>query len=418
MICKSFKQITPLRLLAGTVSIWGIAIGHQQSAQALTFNFNFSEGTTTEVIDGVKKAGSLWEEVFYDDVVVNIDFQFGALPEGYLGGARPSMLRANYGDAVQQFGLDQVSADDQSAVAHLPTYQDSNGNISISRWINRTESVWGLWHTDTSTTNLWLTRANAKALGIVTGNDTAVDAEIRLDSEANWDFDATDGIGSGQYDFVGTVLHELGHTLGFLSGVDVLDFDAKQGITRSDEEYDYVTSMDLFRQSDATKGQGKIDWTVDFGTEYFSINGGHDKIADFANGAAALWESDNFQLSHFRLEENSVMRPILFSGTQASLGEIDLRLMDTIGWDRAAVSQIDYSNSSLAYTVEDDGFDGALSWGGWSNTNYNYNFWQEGSFLASTAGGAADHQDVPEPGMSLGLGAIALLGIKSLKRRA
>jgi hypothetical protein len=263
-----------------------------------------------------------------------------------------------------------------------------------------------------------LTQANAKALGIVTGTNTAVDAVIRLDSQANWDFDATDGIGSGQYDFVGAVLHELGHSLGFLSGVDVLDFDAKQGIYRSDEDYDYVTSMDLFRQSDATKGQGKIDWTVDFGTEYFSINGGYDKIADFANGAAAIFEADNFQLSHFRLEENSVMRPILFAGTQATLSEIDLRLMDAIGWDRAAGSQANYSNSSIDYTVEDDSFDGALSWGGWSNTGYNYNFWQEGSFLASTAGGTAEHQDVPEPGMVLGLGAIALLSIKSLKKRA
>ncbi|MEM9486312.1 MAG: NF038122 family metalloprotease [Cyanobacteria bacterium P01_F01_bin.116] len=394
-----------------------MTIGYQQSVDALTFNFTFDQETSSEVKRGVRKAGRLWKRELRDDITVNINFQFGELPEGYLGGARPSMLRVNYGDAIQQFELDQVSNDDQTAIANLPTYEDENGNISVARWINRTENVWGLWHTDTSINNLWLTRANAKALGIVTGNDTAVDAEIRLDSEANWDFDATDGIGFGQYDFVGTILHELGHTLGFLSGVDVLDFDAKQGITRSDEDYDYVTSMDLFRQSDATKGQGKIDWTVDFGTEYFSINGGHDKIADFANGAAAFWESDNFQLSHFRLEENSVMRPILFSGTQASLGEIDLQLMDAIGWDRTADSQINYSNSSISYTTEDDSFDGALSWGGWSNTNYNYNFWQEGSFLASTAGGAAEHQDVPESGMILGLGAIALLGFKTLKKR-
>lgn len=417
MTNKSFSQAISLRLTASALMMGVVVFGFQKHTQALTFNFNFSEGTTTEIRDGVEAAGKLWGEAFQDEVTVNIDFQFGALPEGYLGGARPSMLRVNYGDAVQQFTLDQVSADDQSAVAHLPTHQDSSGNISISRWINRTENSWGLWHTDNSITNLWLTRANAKALGIVTGDDTAVDAQIRLDSEVNWDFDATDGIGAGHYDFVGTMLHELGHTLGFLSGVDVLDFDAKQRISRPDEEYDYVTSMDLFRQSDATKGRGKIDWTVDFASEYFSINGGQDNIADFANGAAAVFEADNFQLSHFKSGETSVMRPLLFSGTQSSLSEIDFRLMDAIGWDRAVGSQTNYGDSSIAYTDESDSFDGALSWGGWSNTSYNYNFWQEGSFLASTAGGA-ERQDVPEPGMILGLGAIAILGTKSFKKSA
>ena len=418
MLNKFFAKTRPLQLLVGTFTTGAIALGYQHNVQALTFNFNFDQSATTEVKDSIIEAGRLWENALYDDVTVNIDVQFGELPDGYLGGARPGMVRVAYADAIQQFDLDQVSTDDQDAVANLPTYEDADGNISISRLINGTTSSFlGAHHTDTSASNLWLTQANAKALGIMAGDNTAVDAVIRLNSQTDWDFDATDGIGENQYDFVGTVLHEIGHSLGFLSGVDVLDFDLLTKNYRSDEDYDYVTTADLFRQSGSTKGKGKIDWTADSSTEYFSINGGQTKIAEFTDGVAAIF-SDDFQASHFKTSVNSVMRPVLYAGTQSSISEIDLRLMDAIGWDRSSGSLANYSNSSIAYATESDSFDSALSWGSWSNTSYTYNFWQEGSFLASQAGGPADTQDVPEPGMILGLSAISLVGLKSLRKRA
>ncbi|MEM9486313.1 MAG: NF038122 family metalloprotease, partial [Cyanobacteria bacterium P01_F01_bin.116] len=171
----------------------------------------------------------------------------------------------------------------------------------------------------------------------------------------------------------------------------------------------------LFRYSDAVKDSGTIDWTVDTDTEYFSVDGGQSQLATFTNGAAASANADNYQVSHFRDGTNSVMRPTLSKGQRSLLTGLDLQIMDAIGWDRSAGSQTNYQSSTISHLSDGDGFDGALSWGGWSNTNYNYNFWQVDGFLASTTGESSNHQDVPEPGMFLGLGAIALYGIKILR---
>lgn len=406
-----------LRVLASALATGVTTLSYQHSAQAVTFNFNFAEDTSSEIINGVQQAGWLWGSVLQDDVTVNIDFEFGALSEGYLGGARPDMIKVNYADTVNQFGLDQTSVDDQSAFANLPTYENENGELSISRLINGTIDVYGFWHTDNSTKNLWLTRANAKSLGLIEGNNTSADAAIRLSDQINWDFDSSDGVGNQQFDFVSTVVHEIGHTLGFFSGVDILDSNVKNGIFLSDEEYDYVTSMDLFRHSRSTAGRGKIDWTVDSEKEYFSIDGGEKQIASFANGAAALLDPDNFQLSHFKVGTQSVMAPTLKQGFQSSISDIDLQLMDAIGWDLSEGSQVNYQNAFNTYASDNAGFDGALTMGSWSSTSFNRVMWQEGSFLASKAH-ATTSQQVPEPSSLVGLGAVlTLLVAKKLRKR-
>ncbi|MEM9485097.1 MAG: NF038122 family metalloprotease, partial [Cyanobacteria bacterium P01_F01_bin.116] len=260
-------QTLPFRLLASALTIGAVAFGYQQNAQALTFNFNFTEDTPTIYVNRINQIGDVWGNYIHDDVTVNIKVEVGELPTGYLGGARPGMVKVNYADVVQQLELDQLSDLDQSAAANMPTHQSSTGELSIARTINGTSDASGLAHVDTNTKNLWITRANAKALGIVSGNDTTVDAVIRLNDQVSWDFDPRNGIMANRYDFAGTVYHELAHTLGFLSGVDVLDYNAKQNILLSDDSYDYVTSMDLFRYSDAVKDSGTIDWTVDTDTE-------------------------------------------------------------------------------------------------------------------------------------------------------
>src|SRR5690606_11215974 len=70
--------------------------------------------------------------------------------------------------------------------------------------------------------NNWiqLTRANAKAVGLIAGNDAGLDGTIRFSSSFAFDYDPSDGITPGTMDFIGVAIHEIGHSLGFTSGVD------------------------------------------------------------------------------------------------------------------------------------------------------------------------------------------------------
>jgi hypothetical protein len=68
-----------------------------------------------------------------------------------------------------------------------------------------------------------MSTSNAKALGLVAGNAPGIDGSITFSSNFSFDLDPSDGISAGDYDFVGIATHELGHLLGFVSGVDVLD---------------------------------------------------------------------------------------------------------------------------------------------------------------------------------------------------
>ena len=121
-----------------------------------------------------------------------------------------------------------------------------------------------------------LTNSNAKALGISPALLTQVssqydptelrDANIlfNLDpiaadsgdgSPLFFDYDRSDGIQPGYFDFVSTVVHEMGHALGFISAVDDVDRAlANPGLPRAIQ----LQPMDLFRLE---PGDGAVDFT-------------------------------------------------------------------------------------------------------------------------------------------------------------
>src|SRR5262249_29072233 len=140
------------------------------------------------------------------------------------------------------------------------------------------------------------TRANAKALGLITlqnPNYGNTDAGITFSNQFTYDFDPSNGIDPGAIDFVGVVTHEFGHALGFGSIVDTLD--SNMGLGQSNFP---AQALDIFRYSANSKANNAVDLTVDTREKYFSLDKGTTNIADFSNGQST-WAGSDFQASHW-----------------------------------------------------------------------------------------------------------------------
>jgi hypothetical protein len=189
-------------------------------------------------------------------------------------------------------------------------------------------------NTGRNTQTISLTNANAKVLGLL-ANGSTVDGSISFNNQIPFDFNHGATIVPGAYDFVGVATHEIGHALGFFSGVDVLDQNAD---LYRDNRLPDVTLLDLFRYSTESTSQQAIDWTADNRNKYFSIDGGVTSIAAFATGVTF---GDGSQASHW--QENSftgTMTPTLGTGVLDEITETDLQAFDAIGYSLAASTPV------------------------------------------------------------------------------
>ena len=145
---------------------------------------------------------------------------------------------------------DASSGSDALAIAHLPTAPAVNMMLNYTN--NSPNGVGSPTpyldnDGDANNTSIIMTKANAKALGLRLATDPDTDGTIRFSSSYAWDFDPSDGITAGSRDFVGVAVHEIGHALGFFSGVDELDTQST-GTFRDDDYFRSVYPLDLYRR--------------------------------------------------------------------------------------------------------------------------------------------------------------------------
>lgn len=322
-----------------------------KAAQALSFNFSPPPPTVNQqAYDGFVAAGNLWSNLFTDSVTVNLTIGFQSLGAGVLAQAGSSQQSFSYTQVRNALLGDRKSTDDFLAVANLPaipgfnmlinrTSNNPNGSGSATPYLDNDG--------DANNTTITMTTANAKALGLRTANNTSTDASITFNSNFTFDFDRSNGISSNAFDFIGVAAHEIGHALGFISGVDRLDFKSQpsNGGPLPDDQLNDVTTLDLFRYSTLSRvqGAGVIDWTADNRDKYFSLDGGTTAIGDmslpdFANGTTY---GDGYQASHWKDNlGRGIMDPTFGNGELGVITELDNRGFDAIGWDRANASSI------------------------------------------------------------------------------
>lgn len=311
--------------------------GTQLNGNGLQFHFNPAPGMPQFAIDGFQEAADLWSAVFTDDIVVNINIDYLALPFPILGSTNSIKISPTYSDFRTALAADMTSADDATAVAHLQagpaltfllnrTSDSPNGSGSATPFLDNNGSA--------NNTTSWVTRANAKAVGLLAPDDAGIDASISFTDQFAWDFDRSDGISANATDFVGVAAHEIGHALGFVSGVDILDGNSPPtGGTFPEDAFTVVTPLDLYRYSplSLTNGPGVIDFTADTRPKSFSIDGGANLLTTFSTG---YYQGDGNQASHWEDDlDIGIMDPTAADGELLDVTDRDKQAFDAIGWD-------------------------------------------------------------------------------------
>ena len=303
-------------------------------ARALDFNFTISGSPPQSVVDGLYAGAELWSGVLIDDVSLNINVTWGSIAGGQLGQATVSRQTTYYTAYRDALIADRTSAVDLAAAGSLPagssfpvyinlTADNPNGSASLTPYLDNDGG--------NNNTFVRIATANAKALGIYAGNASASDGTLALNSDIVWDFDPGDGISSGAYDFTAVVAHEIGHLLGFTSGVDALDaYSPPNGGPFLANQFTWVSGLDLFRFSADSVAAGGIDWTADARVKYFSIDGGVTALAGFSTGKT---HGDGYGAGHWAANEPSLLGPTLNAGQAEVPSVMDLRAINAIGWD-------------------------------------------------------------------------------------
>ena len=308
------------------------------TSRALTFNLTAAGGMDPLAIAGFQAAGARWSALFTDNVTININIGFTTLGAGILAQASSTQADYTYTNVRTALITDANSATDTLAIANLP---NNNGGTSFDAMMSRTsDNPNGAGSTtpfrDTAganTTTVHMTNANAKALGLLAGNAAPSDASITFSDTFSWDFDSGDGITAGAFDFVGIAAHEIGHSLGFISGVDIADINAA---TFNSDQFTFVSTLDLYRRSArslANGGNNTIDWVADNTDKYFSLDGGTTNLGLFSNGKNF---GDGQQASHWKDNLGlGVMDPTAGTGELLTITARDIQAFDAIGWTQS-----------------------------------------------------------------------------------
>jgi hypothetical protein len=280
-------------------------------AQAANFNFTYGLETTEEQKIAFELAGKIWGTYLADPVNINIHVKMEKkenLPERVIGGAIPFFeTNYNYSNFVDLLDLDSKHQDDIATINSL-----DRG----SSW--QTMTKFGLQQSNT----INMTRANAKAIGAIAPDSAELDGLIVMNdlknSSISWHYGYSRKMSNNTLDYTSVAIHEIGHILGFVSGLDLVSQDNPQEIINS------ANPLDLFRFHSKNRRE------LQNGHNIFSLNRGYNAIAEFAQGS----EFDGYQASHWSNPLNvGIMDPLLQIKSKNKISTIDLIIMDAIGWD-------------------------------------------------------------------------------------
>ncbi|MEO0925091.1 MAG: NF038122 family metalloprotease [Cyanobacteria bacterium J06643_13] len=305
------------------------------------FNFSYAPGTSQQQMIGFEMAGELWSQYLNDDVTINIHVEVtDLLPENVIGGALPGMKKdVKYDKVFKELSQDITSWDDWHAVSNLTGDKEFYASLN-GQAVDKLK-------------DMKLTNANLKALDLLDGDKEKLDGYILMSdlsgqSNVNWEYDASRNsrIDNDELDFLSVAVHEVGHVLGFTSGLDdgewlnVVTEAQQKGEGVKGDKMKFMTPLDLFRYSGNRRNELSLGQD-----SYFSIDGGRTNLGNFSTGEYQNLGGDGYQASHWQHNGQDVlgiMDPVLKLGVRREISALDRTAMDVTGWDVANPGQLDW----------------------------------------------------------------------------
>jgi len=294
-----------------------------------------------DALAAFNRAAAMWESHISDPITINIDADLASLPSGVLGSTSSVLLQEGYADMRNAMVADAAGEPDDAIVSHLPTLAQFSALLP-----SVTEGTFEL------DGNIVATKANFKALGY-TGLDEAfgtTDATITFSTNFSFDYDNSNGVAAGKWDFETIAVHEIGHALGFVSRLDYIDAlanDLAATFATEDTVAVGIGALDMFGFADNQPGSDP-ETNTEFTNFPRLLTPGVDRVTDqitdhFGSDAEMLMSEgrltgDGRQASHWKdngltLNLIGVMDPTFASMQVIPIHDSDLRALDLVGYD-------------------------------------------------------------------------------------
>ena len=238
--------------------------------------------------EAVQYAAHFFDSLITSPITVNVEVGYGEVRD-------VAMQSGNIGEAQINTGMMRGFTDYKAALAAHNTSADIQTALDTIADPGTGKSI-------------FVAGAQAKALGLLAADATALDAAVGFRSDPNrtlFTYDPNNRAVDGKYDFIGLVQHELSHALGRLS-------------------YTWTTTgFDLYRYA-APSVRGAAGPTP----SYFSVDGGATRLADFStSGHYDDWSSTM---------GNDALNAYQRSGVENTFSATDVRLLNVLGYAMSA----------------------------------------------------------------------------------
>jgi len=276
------------------------------------------------------RAANQWGSRLSDPTLVTVNADMVAFSDPSILGATSSVTIVGAGYNAWRGAIVADAADeaDDAIVASLPTAAQFSALVPAGFSLINDMAV---------------TKANFKALGAFGLNADALfgvsDGQINFNQAFGWDYDNSDGVGAGLYDFETVAIHEIGHLLGFVSVVDTIDFflGRATGSVR-------LNPLDLFRFRTSNMPVNAATFTTTPRSIEPGVDASFSDVNDQWRFSTGGFNGDGRQASHWKDDAITalfvgVMDPTLAAGVIEPIMPSDLRALDVIGWDLASVPE-------------------------------------------------------------------------------